>query len=204
MPLELGQEPLDRHGHELGSAEGGHVAEDVGRVEPLSGDVEIEGTDELGGDLLEDACGEVVVAEELLIAFEGASADGGAGLEVQGVLDVGAEDVGFDGLLGGPAEEVGEEDEAGHGIEFLGGGAEGVAEVLAEFADGHDFEEDMAKDALPAVADDLPPGRRDDPFKGVEEAVLSGVDGVDHGGRNSFSKIWLSIESRRWLSRAKW
>ena len=73
VPLELGQEPLDGHGHEVGSAEGGHVAEDVGRVESLSGDVEVEGVDEFRGDLVEDACGEVVVAEELLIAFEGAS-----------------------------------------------------------------------------------------------------------------------------------
>ena len=81
----------------------------------------------------------------------------GAGLEVQGVLDVGAEDVGLDGLLGGPAEEVGEEDEPGHGVELLGGGAEGVAEVSSEFGDGHDLEEDVAKDALPSVGDDPPP-----------------------------------------------
>ena len=54
VPLELGQEPLDRHGHELGPAEAGHVAEDVGRVEPLSGDVEIQRFDEAGGDVLDD------------------------------------------------------------------------------------------------------------------------------------------------------
>ena len=91
MPPELGQVPLDGHGHELGSAEAGHVAEDMGRVEPLPGDVEIEGLDESGGDVVEDAGGEVVVAEELLVAFDGTGGDLDARLEVQGVLDVGAE-----------------------------------------------------------------------------------------------------------------
>ena len=68
--------------------------------------------------------------------------------------------------------------------------------MLGEFADGHDFEEDMAKDALPAVGDDLASGGGYDALEGVEEAVLSGIDGMDHSGRNSFSKIWLSIECR--------
>jgi hypothetical protein len=172
-------------------------------VEALAGDIEIECPDEAVGDVLEDACGEVVFAEELLVAFDGASGDRDAGLKVQGVLDVGAKDVDFSGLLGGPSEEVGEEDEPGHRIEFLGGRAEGVVEVLREFADGHDFEQDVAEDALPAVADDLPSGRRYDPFKGVEEAVLSRVDGVNHYGRNSFSEIWLSIEWRPGKSRRK-
>ena len=65
--------------------------------------------------------GEVVLSEQLLVAFDGARGDRGAGLEVQGVLDIGAQDVGFGGLLGGPAEEVGEEDERGQGVELLGG-----------------------------------------------------------------------------------
>jgi hypothetical protein len=115
-------------------------------------------------------------------------------LEVEGVLDVGPEDVGFDGLLGGPVEEVGEEDQAGHGKEFFGGGAHGVAEVGAEFGDGHDLEDDVAKDALPSVGDDPPSDRWDDAVEGIEEAVLSGIDRMDHGGRNSFSRLWLSIE----------
>jgi len=169
------------------------VAADVGRVEPLAGDGEIVRPDKAGGDVLEDARGEIVVAEQRLIAFDGACGDRDARFEVQGVLDVGAEDVGFGGLPGGPAEEVGEEDEPGHGIEFLGGGAEGVAEVGGEFADGHDFEQDMANESLPAVADDLSPRRRDDAIEGVEEAVLPGVDGVDHGDRNSFPGYELSM-----------
>ena len=90
---------------------------------------------------------------------------------------------------GVPAEEVGEEDEPGHGIEFFGVSPHGVAEVVAELGDGHDFEEDVAKDPLPTVGEDPPSDRRDNALEGVEEAVLSGIDGVDHGGRNSFSRL---------------
>jgi hypothetical protein len=68
---------------------------------------------------IKDRRGEIIVAEELLIAFEGAAGESDAGFEVQGVLDVGSEDVGFDGLCSLSVEEVGEEDEAGHGIEFF-------------------------------------------------------------------------------------
>jgi hypothetical protein len=180
------------------------VAEDVGRVEALSRDVEVQGADEFGGDLIEDLCGGVDVAEESLIAFEGARAERGARLGVQGILDVGAKDVSLDGLLRVLAEEVGEEDQAGHGIKFFGGGAQGVAEVFRQLADGQDLEGDMSNDPLPSVGDELPSGRRDDPFEGVEESVLSRVDGVGHGRRNSFSWIQISIERRRAKSREKW
>ena len=61
--------------------------------------------------------------------------------------------------------------------------------MLGELGDGHEFEEDVAKDALPAVGDDPPPDGGDDPVEGVEEAVLSGIDGRDHGERNSLSKL---------------
>jgi hypothetical protein len=68
-----------------------------------------------------------------------------------------------------------------------------VAEVVCQFVDGHDFEQDMAKEPLPAVADDLSADRWEDALEGVEESVLSGVDGVDHAGRNSFPGYGLSI-----------
>ena len=71
-----------------------------------------------------------------------------------------------------------------------------ATEMLGEFADGHHFEEDVSKDPLPARADDPLTGRGYDALKGVEEAVLSGVDGVDHGGRNSFYTGCLSVEAR--------
>src|SRR3954453_19808126 len=102
----------------------------------------------------------------------------------------------FDGLLSVPVEEVGEEDESGHGLEFFGGGACGVTEVLGELVDGHDFEDGMSKDPLPTVGDDRPAGGWNHPLEGVEDAVLSGVDGMDHGRRNSFTGNYLSIECR--------
>ena len=73
----------------------------------------------------------------------------------------------------------------------------------AEFGDGHDLEEDVSKDALPSVGDDPPSDRWDDAIEGIEEAVLSGIDGMDHGGRNSFSRLWLSIERGPEMSRRK-
>jgi hypothetical protein len=87
------------------------------------------------------------------------SGDLGTGIEIQSVLDIGAKDVGFDRLDGGPAEEVGEEDQPRHGIEFLGGSAEGLTEMCRELGDGHDFEENVPNDPLPALGDDPPPDR---------------------------------------------
>ena len=77
MSLDLGQEPLDRHGHQLGATEAGHVTEDMGRVEPLPGDVEFERLSQPGGHVVEDLGGQVVVAKEFLVASDGARRDGG-------------------------------------------------------------------------------------------------------------------------------
>jgi hypothetical protein len=56
----------------------------------LSGDVEIELVNEPVGDVFEDTRGEVVLSKDFLIAFEGASANLGARLEIESVLDVGS------------------------------------------------------------------------------------------------------------------
>jgi hypothetical protein len=58
---------------------------------------------------------------------------------------------------------------------------------------GHHFQEGMPKDPLPTVGDDLLAGRGNDALEGVEEAILLGVDHVDHNGRNSCFRIWLSL-----------
>ena len=180
-----------------------HVAEDVRGVESLAGDVEFEVFGEFGGDFVEDDRGEFIVSKESLIAFEGAGGESRAWFGVEGILDVGAKDVGFDGLVGVPAVEVGEEDESRHGIEFFGGRACGVAEVFGEVSDGHEFEEDLSEDALPAGFDDFPTGGWDDAVEGVEESVLSRVDEVDHGGRNSLDYRRLSISCPAVESRGK-
>src|SRR5271157_1719745 len=137
--------------------------------------------------------GQFVLAKHLLIAFDGARRDCDAGLEVEGVLDVAPEDVSLDGLLGSPAEEVGQENQAGHRVQFLGGGAQFPTEILGQFANGHHFQEGMPKDPLPTLGDDPLSGRGYDALEGVEEAILSGVDRVDHNGRNSCFRIWLSL-----------
>ena len=51
----------------------------------------------------------------------------------------------------------------------------------------------MPKDSLPTLGDDPLTGRGYDALEGVEEAILSGVDHVDHNGRNSCYRIWLSL-----------
>ena len=75
--------------------------------------------------------------------------------------------------------------------------------MLSELGDGHELEENVAQEALPAVGEDPPPDGRDDTVEGIEQAVLSGIDGVKQGGCNSLSKLWLSIESHPGLSREK-
>ena len=186
VSLDLGQEPLDRHSHQLGATETGHVTEDMGRVEPLAGDVQFQLLSQPDRHVVEDLSSQFVLAKEFLIAFDGACRDRDAGFQVEGVLDVAAEDVSFGGLLGGPAEEVGQEDQASHRVQFLGGGSQLPTEMFGQFAHRHHFEEDVSKDTLPARADDPLTGGRDHALEGVEETVLSWVDDVDHSGRNSF------------------
>ena len=66
--------------------------------------------------------------------------------------------------------------------------------MWGQCADGHHFKQDMPKDPLPTVSDDPPAGRWNNPLERVEKAVLSGVDGMNHGGRNSLYRNYLSIE----------
>ncbi len=196
MPDHLGQEPLDCHGHQFGATETGHVRKDVGRVEPLAGDVEFELFRQSNRHVVEDLSGQFVLAKELLVTLDGARRHFNTGLQVQGILDVTAEDVSLGGLLGGPVEKVGHEDQAGHRIQFLGGGSQFPAEMLGQFTHGHQFEEDVSKDSLPARADYPLTGARYDTVEWVKEAALSRVDDVDHGGRNSFCRGCLSVEVR--------
>jgi hypothetical protein len=75
--------------------------------------------------------------------------------------------------------------------------------VFREVTDGPQSEQDVSGDGLPAVTDNLVACRWDDPLERVEESLLSGADGVDHGGRNSFSKRYLSRECRPMKSRGE-
>ena len=52
----------------------------------------------------------------------------------------------------------------------------------------------MPEDPLSTLGDDPLTGRGYDALEGVEEAILSGVDRVDHNGRNSYFRIWLSLQ----------
>ena len=70
-----------------------------------------------------------------------------------------------------------------------------AAEVFREIADRKDFQERVPENALPPVGDELMSSGREDPLKGVEEAILFGVDHVNHVRRNSIDDMMLSIQS---------
>jgi len=60
---------LGRHAQKPRTAEAGHVAEDVRRIEPLPGDAEFQQGDEPAGVLVHSLSSQVVVDEEFAIAF---------------------------------------------------------------------------------------------------------------------------------------
>lgn len=74
------------------------MAEDVSRVETLAGDVQFQLLGQGRRDVVENLAGGVVAAKDLLIPFDGPRRHFGAWVQIQGVLDVGAEHVGFGGL----------------------------------------------------------------------------------------------------------
>ena len=86
-----------------------------------------------------------------------------------------------------PALELLEEQQAAHRKQLLGRAALIGAEVLAEFAGGQEFEDDVAEDALPANADALVGHFRKDRFKRVEEACLSRVVDMLHADTTPFA-----------------
>ena len=105
-------------------------------------------------------------------------------ISIECVFDVDTELEVFDRLKVGPAEEVGEEDDTGHGVEFFGGGAGEFAESSEQFSDGHFFEEDMPEQGLPSLGDNFGASWSDELFEGVEKSLLSRIDFVNHGERN--------------------
>src|SRR5208282_3800892 len=125
--------------------------------------------------------GAVVFDEQLAIALEGAFAHfTGARFEIESKLHIGAEEIGLDGLGDGPVLELLQEEQAGDGIEFLGGSAHDGVEVFGEAADGHQLEQGLAKDALPAGVNPLAAERGNDAVVGVKQATLLWINTVAH------------------------
>ena len=65
LALDLGQEPFDRDRHQLGAAEGRHVAVQVGGVKSLASHIEFELRGQPAGDVAKDLGGQVVGAKSL-------------------------------------------------------------------------------------------------------------------------------------------
>ena len=131
----------------------------------------------------------------MAIAFESSVAEFiDAGFEIEGELDIGAKQIGLDGLGVGPVEGLLEEEQAGDRVEFLGGPAEGGVIMLTERLDGHRVQDRGAKDSGPAGLEPLAGERREDVREGVEEGDLSGIDGMAHAMSNSMTgmELWYT------------
>src|ERR1019366_3329075 len=101
---KVNQDRLKNRLHVSATAKGSHVAEDVGGVEALLIDVQVEFIDQLHRDVVHELCGQVVVAKEGAIAFE--SAEGylvEARFEIESELDIGVKEIGLDRVVVGPA-----------------------------------------------------------------------------------------------------
>lgn len=157
-------------------------------VEALPRDVEFKHFRQPDRHVVEHLRRGVIVAKELLVAFDCARTEFSAGLEVESELDVGAEHIHLGGFLRGPVVEIGEEDEPSHRIEFFGGLAAIGAEMLSEMGNGKEVEDGMAKEALPTLFNGLASDWGEESQKGVEQAFLRGIDDVSHSERNSFCR----------------
>ena len=172
MTLDLREKAFAGDGHQACAAEAGHVAEDVGGIESLLVDFHIECVHQFQGDVVHDLGGEIVVEKKSAVTFESALAHIGARFDIESELNIGAKEVGFKSLLVGPVEILLKKEQTRDGIEFLGGPAHDGMKVFAELSDGHEAEEQRAKDALPTFGDSAQADRAEEPFKGVKEALL--------------------------------
>jgi hypothetical protein len=109
----------------------------------------------------------------------------------------------FDSLRISPAEEIGDEDEACHGVEFFGGGTEMFGEIFRESFDWHFFEKDGAEGTLPAILENFETGVGEKPVEWVEKAILSRVDFVDHEQCNPLCSRDLIIINTEQKAREK-
>ena len=117
VPFELDQEPSNGRGHETDAAKLRHVRFDVGGIEPLFGDVQIQQLDEFRGHVVHDLLGQFIVAKQRDVSLESTAAKALIlGLEVERVLKVDVEHVGVSRFLVSPVAELHDEEQAGHRI----------------------------------------------------------------------------------------
>jgi len=145
----------------------------------LAADVDLELFDQRRRDGAEDIGAMLVAfAQEALVVFHGARADILAvARQVQGKLHAGIKAVSLCRFPGGPLFEFHDDEQADHGVDFLGGAAKGSAEVFRYFRSGQTFEGRAPEDPLPTFIEGAPRGRIKlgvDPvgLEVVEEQVL--------------------------------
>ncbi len=74
---------------------------------------------------------------------------------------------------------------------------------LGQVADRNQFQRHVPEDPRADLENQLSPGGRDYALEGVEEAFLSGIEGLDQDGRNSAYDTRFSIMSHPMKSKGK-
>ena len=186
MSLELCQKALDDHGHHVRASEGCHVAKHVRRIQPLLANVQLQQLDQAQGDAFHDLAGQFIFQENPAVTFESTFAHLVAtGFQIQGELDIRAEQVGFDRRGIGPALKLLAEDQAGHGIELFGRPTYPGVEMLADLFGRHQLQHGGTKNSLPAIVKTLPSHRGNDAIENVKQASLSRINSMAHVILNS-------------------
>jgi len=181
MTLQLRQEPLDRHAHQLASAKRHHVRKHVRRVQSLMRNVQLQRLDQRRGDTVKHLGGDVVLDEQGHVSLNGRMRHPGRGRnDVQCVMPTGIHHVTPDRLFDGEVEKLLEEDRPGHRVEFLGRTTEGGMEVLGDFADWHEMQDLRAEQPRPVLPHVFDRHGRKHRFGRVEQGLLSWINSISH------------------------
>jgi len=185
VALKLPQEPLDRHAHQLRSAERRHVRKYVRRVQTLAADVQLQGLDKRRGDPVKHLGAEVVLDEQPHVALDARVRQArGGGNDIQRVMPPAIGHVPTNGLFDREVEELLQEDRPGHRIQLLGRAADGGMKVLCEFADRHQVENLRAEQPRPVLSH-VPDRHGGEHALGrIEQVFLSRIDSISHLIRN--------------------
>lgn len=183
MADQLGQEAFDRNAHHASAAEGSHVAEDVGGVDPLLGDLHLTDFDQVLGHAFHDLRRQTIFHEKLLISLQRTHGKVVRyGREVERELNVHVEAIGVDGLQVGPVIYFFDEEKTTHGVELFRWGSHVRREMLCEDFDRKSGQGNEAEGTLPAIEEVLAGSVSQDGGELVKEVVLLRISDVPHIG----------------------
>jgi len=124
---------------------------------------------------------EVILDEELRIPLDGRMRQARLHrIDVEGILPRRVGEVPLHRLVDGEVEELLEEEHPGHPVELLGRAAQAGVEVLGQLACRHQVEHLGTEKPRPVAPQHLERHGGEHRAGGVEEPLLSGVNGVPH------------------------